>query len=196
MELEITVMFILWFNLTCQAFIYLLSLYYRPNCLMGLFLAWSTLPHHRGSFNHAQNKHVLISIQAVEDVGAYPFYVEFWSVFVFFSSKWAEFLHVVSDLIESRSPVFFSAGLCFVFELKHVQKTRRRFLRKRNLLFSWTMKSAKHPVATCFFAYVFTWKRSTNQQKKIQGCDFLLNRRPHAKIQLIWTKKKTDQNLT
>ena len=26
--------------------------------------------------------------------------------------------------------------------------------------------------------------------KKIQGCDFLLNRRPHAKIQLIWTKKK------
>ena len=26
--------------------------------------------------------------------------------------------------------------------------------------------------------------------EKIQGCDFLLNRRPHAKIQLIWTKKK------
>ena len=52
------------------------------------------------------------------------------------------------------------------------------------------MKSAKHPVATCFFAYVFTRKRSANQQKKIQGCDFLLNRRPHAKIQLIWTEKK------
>ena len=39
------------------------------------------------------------------------------------------------------------------------------------------------------FAYVLTGKQSTNQWKKIQGCDFLLNRRPHAKIQLIWTKK-------
>ena len=28
-------------------------------------------------------------------------------------------------------------------------------------------------------------------RKKIQGCDFLLNRRPHVKIQLIWTKKKS-----
>ena len=48
-----------------------------------------------------------------------------------------------------------------------------------------------------FFAYVLTGKQSTNQRKKIQGCDFLLNRRAHAKIQLIWTKKKkTDQNST
>ena len=46
----------------------------------------------------------------------------------FFSSKWAEFLHVVSDLIESHSPVFFSAGLRFVFQLKRMQKTWRRFL--------------------------------------------------------------------
>ena len=52
-----------------------------------------------------------------------------------------------------------------------------------NLLFSWTMKSAK---------YVFT-RKSANQQKNIQGCDFLWNWRPHAKIQLIWTPKK---NLT
>ena len=37
-------------------------------------------------------------------------------LFFFFSSKWAEFLHVVSDLIESHSPVFFSAGLHFIFE--------------------------------------------------------------------------------
>ena len=37
-------------------------------------------------------------------------------LFFFFSSKRAEFLHVVSDLIESQSPVFFSAGLRFIFE--------------------------------------------------------------------------------
>ena len=48
-----------------------------------------------------------------------------------------------------------------------------------------------------FFAYILTGKRSANQRKKIQGCDFLLNRRPHAKIKLIWTKKrKADQNST
>ena len=29
----------------------------------------------------------------------------------------------------------------------------------------------------------------------MQGCDLLLNWRPHAKIQLIW-EKKTDQNST
>ena len=40
----------------------------------------------------------------------------------FFSSKWAEFLHVVSDLKESHIPVFFNAGLRFVFQLKRIQK--------------------------------------------------------------------------
>ena len=35
---------------------------------------------------------------------------------------------MVSDLIESHSPVFFSAGLRFVFQLKRMQKTRGRFL--------------------------------------------------------------------
>ena len=44
--------------------------------------------------------------------------------------------------------------------------------------------------AAWFFAYLFTRKRNTNRRKKIQCCDFLLNRRPHAKIHLIWMKKK------
>ena len=35
---------------------------------------------------------------------------------------------MVSDLIESHSPVFFSARLRFVFQLKRMQKTRRRLL--------------------------------------------------------------------
>ena len=46
----------------------------------------------------------------------------------FLLSKRAEFSHVVSDLIESHSPVFFSDGLHFIFQLKRMQKTRRRFL--------------------------------------------------------------------
>ena len=121
----------------------------------------------------------------------------------FFSSKWAEFLHVVSDLIESHSPVFFSAGLRFVFQLKCMQKTRRRFLQsvverakqKKPIVFP-NNETSKASCSRLFFAYVFTRKWRANQRKKIQGCDFLLNRRLHAKIQLIWTKKKTDQNST
>ena len=118
-------------------------------------------------------------------------------LFFFFSSKWAEFLHVVSDLIESHSPVFFSAGLRFVFQLKRMQKTRRRFLQsvverakqKKPIVFP-NNDTIEASCSRLFFANVFSRKWSANQRKKIQGCDFLLNRRPHAKIQLIWTKKK------
>ena len=39
----------------------------------------------------------------------------------FFSSRWAEFLHVVSDLIENRSTVFFSS-VCVSFSSKKVCK--------------------------------------------------------------------------
>ena len=122
-------------------------------------------------------------------------------LFFFFSSKWAE--HVVSDLIESHSPVFFSAGLRFIFQLKRMQKTRWRFLQsvvkrakqKKPIVFP-NNETSEASCSRLFFAYVFTRKWSANQRKKIQGCDFQLNRRPHAKIQLIWTKKKTDQNST
>ena len=76
---------------------------------------------------------------------------------LFFSSKRAEFLHVLSDLIESHSPVFFYAGLRFVFRLKRMQKNSAALFAvccwmtsKRNLLFSRTIKSAKRPVAACF----------------------------------------------
>ena len=104
---------------------------------------------------------------------------------------------MVSDLIESHSPVFFSAGLRFVFQLKRMQKTRQRFLhsvverakQKKPIVFP-NNETSEASCSRLFFAYVLTGKRSTNQRKKIQGCDFLLNRRPHAKIQLIWTKKK------
>ena len=40
------------------------------------------------------------------------------------------------------------------------------------------------------FCIPFYSKMKHKPTKKIQCCDFLLNRRPHAKIQLIWMKKK------
>ena len=52
------------------------------------------------------------------------------------------------------------------------------------------MKPAKRPVAGCFLHTFLLENEAQTSGKKIQGCDFLLNRRPHAKIQLIWTKKK------
>ena len=105
----------------------------------------------------------------------------------FLSSKWAEFLHVLSDLIESHSPVFFYAGLRFVFQLKHTQKNLALFAvccwttSKRNLLFSQTMKPVKRPVAACFL-HTFLLENEAQTSGKNKGCDFLFNWRPHAKI--------------
>ena len=106
-------------------------------------------------------------------------------------------MYVVSDLIESHSPVFFPL-VCASFSSKNVCKKQAAtgcfadFIvreNKRFLLLVVQQQTAKS-AAVFFFAYVLTGKRSANHCKKIQGCDFLLNRRPHAKIQLIWTKKK------
>ena len=96
-------------------------------------------------------------------------------------------MHVVSDLIESHSPVFFSAGLwpqdALLISL----------FRKTKGFFYLSFNNRLQKVPPSFFAYLLTGKRSAYQRKKIQGCDFLLNRRPHAKIQLIWTKKKKNR---
>ena len=68
------------------------------------------------------------------------------------------------------------------------------FIVWENKRFHWFL--VQQQIAECaakFFAYVFSRKQSANQRKKIQGCDFLLNRRPHAKMQLIWMKKKKNR---
>ena len=78
-----------------------------------------------------------------------------------------------------------------------MQKPRRRFLQsvvkrakqKKPIVFL-NNETSEASCSRLFFAYVFTRKWSVNQREKIQGCDFLLNRRPHAKIQFVWTKKK------
>ena len=91
----------------------------------------------------------------------------------FLSSKWAEFLHVVSNLIEKVTALnFFSAGLRFVFQLKRMQKNSAAHFAvccwttsKRNLLFSRTMKSAKRPVAVCFL-HTFLLKNDAQTRGK------------------------------
>ena len=101
-----------------------------------------------------------------------------------------------SNCSENHSPVFFPL-VCASFSSKNVCKKQAAMGRfadfivrenKRFLLHVVQQQTAKS--AAEFFAYILTGKRSANQQKKIQGCDFLLNRRPHAKIQLIWRKTK------
>ena len=42
----------------------------------------------------------------------------------FFSSKVPEFSHVAFKLMTKHCSVFFFVGLCFVFEKKHMQKTK------------------------------------------------------------------------
>ena len=92
-----------------------------------------------------------------------------------------------------------------------MQKIQRRFLRneqqaamrrfadfivrenKRFLLLLVQQQTAES--AAKFFAYIFNSKTKHKPAEKIQCCHFLLNRRPHAKIQLILMKKITDQNL-
>ena len=97
----------------------------------------------------------------------------------FFSSKWAEFLHVLPDLIESHSPVFFYAGLRFVFQLKRMQKKSAALFAaccwmasKRNLLFSQKMKPAKRPVATCFLHTFLLKNEAQTSRKKYRAVTF------------------------
>ena len=98
------------------------------------------------------------------------------------------------QFLRKSQPCIFSL-LCASFPSKNVcrkQAATGRFTdfivpeNKRFLLLLVQQQTGKS--AAEFIAYVLTGKRSGNQRKKIQGCHFLLNRRPHAKIQLIWTK--------
>ena len=78
-----------------------------------------------------------------------------------------------------------------------MQKNRRlrdallvSLFRKTKGFFCLSFNNSLQKVPPSFFAYILTGKRRANQRKKIRGCDFQLNQRAHAKIQLIWTKKK------
>ena len=125
----------------------------------------------------------------------------------FLASRWAEFVHVVSNFIENHSPVFFSL-VCASFSSKNVcQKLSGAFSEERTtggyVTLRWFHCSGKQKVL--FVSHWSTDRRKHHRvflhtfllenevqtsEKKIQGCDFPLNWRPHTKIQLIWRKKK------
>ena len=86
---------------------------------------------------------------------------------------------MLSDLIESHSPVFFYAGLRFVFQLKHMQKNSAALFAvccwttsKRDLLFSWTMKPTKCPVAACFLHMFLLENKVQTSGKKCRAVTF------------------------
>ena len=102
-----------------------------------------------------------------------------------------------SPIAQKITALYFFSLVCASFSSKNLCKKQAAtghfadFIvreNKRFLCLSFNNRLQNAPPS--FFAYVLTRKRSANQRKKIQGCDLLLNRRAHAKIQLIWTKKK------
>ena len=122
---------------------------------------------------------------------------------------------MVSNFIANHSPVFFFSLVCTSFSSKNVCKklgafctTNNRRLRNALLIslfgktkgffhFSFNNRSQK---ALPSFLHTFVLENEAQtSKKKLEGCDFLLNWRPHAKIQPIWMKKKqqkkTDQCL-
>ena len=89
-------------------------------------------------------------------------------------------------------PVIFSVVLFFVFEKISWTSPGGKctlcwfyFLEKQKLSLERTPPGKK-----LRFAYVICGKWKRNQQTKIGGCVFLWSGRPHAKIELIWTRKK------
>ena len=102
-----------------------------------------------------------------------------------------------SPIAQKITALYFFPWFVLHFRVKTYGKNRR--LRDASLIslfgktkdfFCLSFNNRLQKAPPSFFAYVLTGKRSANQRKKIQGCDFLLNRTTHAKIQLIWTTKK------
>ena len=85
---------------------------------------------------------------------------------IFFPSKVPEFLHVLFNLVEKHSPVFFLTEMLSVFGF------------------------VAFIVHASIFCLRFSQKQSANQPKKIQGNGLLLNIKAHAKIQALLKEKK------
>ena len=77
-----------------------------------------------------------------------------------------EFLHVLFNLVEKHSPVFFLTEMLSVFGF------------------------VAFIVHASIFCLRFSQKQSANQPKKIQGNGLLLNIKAHAKIQALLKEKK------
>ena len=121
----------------------------------------------------------------------------------FFSSKWAEFLRVVSNCSENHSPVFFS--LVFAsFSSRNVCKKQVAMGRfadfifrenKRFLLLAVQQQTAKS--AAEFFCIQFDWKTKHKPAEKNTGLWLSIKSETTCKNSAhLDEKKKTDQNST
>ena len=99
-----------------------------------------------------------------------------------------------SPIAQKITALYFLPLVCASFLSKNICKKQAAMGRfadfivrenKRFLLLIIQQQTAKSSAE--FFCICFNWK---TKRKIIQGCDFLLNRRAHAKIQLIWREKK------
>ena len=102
----------------------------------------------------------------------------------------------------------FFVGLRFIFEWNICKKLSGDFCGTNNrrlcdasvfslfgktkgfICFLFNNRSQKAP-PSFLHTWMFHLKTKSKPAKKMQGCDLLLNWRPHAKIQLIWEKKQT-----
>ena len=104
---------------------------------------------------------------------------------------------MVSDLIESHSPVFFPL-VCASFSGKNVcKKLGGAFCSllsnapsKRNLLFSRTMKPAKRPVAGCFLHTFLLENEAQTSGKKYRAVTFYIIGDHMQKFSSFGRKKK------
>ena len=83
-----------------------------------------------------------------------------------------EFLHVLFNLVEKHSPVFFFIEMLSVFGF------------------------VAFIVYASIFCLRFSQKQSANQPKKIQGNCLLLNIKAHAKIQALLKEKILPEKVT
>ena len=107
------------------------------------------------------------------------------------SSKWAQFLHVTLDLTGKRCPVIFSAVLFFVFEKFSSTSTGGKCalrwfycLEKQKLSLERTPPGKK-----LRFCIRYLWKMKEKPANLNRRYVFLWSGRPHAQIELIWTRK-------
>ena len=110
----------------------------------------------------------------------------------FSSSKWAQFRHVAFHFIEKRTP-YLSLLVSLSFSTNNVCKNAVFFLAvsfpKKAFVFPINRISEACICRQCWLKKI-SWKRETKQQKKLRDNVFLLSPRSHAKIELIWTRKK------
>ena len=110
----------------------------------------------------------------------------------FSSSKWAQFQHVAFHFIEKHTP-YLSLLVSLSFSTNNICKNAVFFLAvsfpKKAFVFPNNRISEARICRQCWLKKI-SQKRKREEQKKLRDNVFLLSPRSHAKIELIWTRKK------